>query len=453
MTAPGRAPDRGRILRALGDHLLTVLAVAGTLCIVLVILSWFFNVSIIMFRTGSMSPTITSGSISLVQEIPASEMEEGDVLTVDRGERVLPVTHRVVAISEVDDSTGEVTFTMRGDANDVDDPEPYTATEVRRVLFSIPGAARVIQWFGNPYVLGGITVGATVLVIWAFWPRERTPDGAADDDEDSTDQPPRESTTFHAVGIPLLAALVFTAPGIDRAETTLIAGEHLRMQTVGDPVQMQNLAPGRPVIWEVGIWAEAPDPGEILLGITGRGELAQIDGALVVTVDGCSERWSGDSCPSGAVELLGAESLDRIAQGESALPLTTMPSDEQRWLRVEVVLDATQGLTGVDGGVLIHASGAGEEISAGPDDPPRAGDPPGDGDILGADDSPEAGDAPGTGTGTGSGIGSGSGSSGGGGDGLARTGATGVMALLGSGLLAAALGIALRRPQNRRTAR
>lgn len=61
---------------------------------------------------------------------------------------------------------------MRGDANDVEDPEPYEVETVRTVLFSVPGLAQVIVAMSNPLVLGGITIAATLLVVWAFWPRE-----------------------------------------------------------------------------------------------------------------------------------------------------------------------------------------------------------------------------------------------------------------------------------------
>jgi len=406
----------------LGDHLLSVLAIAGTACILLVLLGWAFNISIMMFRTGSMSPTITAGSIAFVREIPATEMAEGDVVTVDRGEGILPVTHRVVEITGTDAASGAVTFEMRGDANDVDDPEPYTATDVRRVMFSVPGAARVVQWFGNPYVLGGLTLGATALVIWAFWPRDPKDDGD-----------PGNGSTLHVLALPLAAAVVLMAPGAGHAETTLISGEHLRLQTVGDPAQMQNLAPGQPVIWEVGVWAEAPEPGEIRLGITGRGELAQRENALRVSVQGCSEQWIEDRCPSGAAELLAAEGLDRITEAGPTLHLTTMPSDEVRWLRVEVVLTGAQGSTvsGAEGDVLIHAAGAGEEISSG-DDPPGGEGPGGGSPGEGApgEEPPVGGGAPGED------------------DGLARTGTTGAVPLLAAGLLAVALGTVLRRPRS-----
>ena len=60
---------------------------------------------------------------------------------------------------------------MRGDANAGDDPYPYPVQTVRVVLFSVPGIATVIVAMGNPYVLGGLTIAATTLVVWAFWPR------------------------------------------------------------------------------------------------------------------------------------------------------------------------------------------------------------------------------------------------------------------------------------------
>src|SRR5690625_3648032 len=135
----------------LGDLILSLLAIAGGICILLVVVGLTMNISIMMFRTGSMEPTIPAGSIALVREIPATEMNEGDVVTVDRGNDLLPVTHRVTEITDVDESTGAVTFVMRGDANDTDDPEPYTTETDRRACFSIPGAPPVIQRFQRPH--------------------------------------------------------------------------------------------------------------------------------------------------------------------------------------------------------------------------------------------------------------------------------------------------------------
>ncbi|MGP9539887.1 signal peptidase I [Brachybacterium sp. AOP43-C2-M15] len=427
MTARGKRSAGPRFLRSLGDHLLTLLAVGGAVCIVLVLLSWVLSISIMMFRTGSMSPTITAGSIAVVREIPAVEMTEGDVVTVDRGEGVLPVTHRVLEVLEVDHDSGEVTFTMQGDANEVADPSPYTATDVRRVMFSVPAAARVIQWFSDPFVLGGITVGATVLVVWAFWPRERTRDGSDEDfgedldgdsegdsdgvsDDDCVEirgSSAHDALTRHTLVVPVVAALILAAPAAGSTETTFLSGDHLRIRTEGDPALMKNLAPGDSAVWEVGVWAETPEPGEIDLGLTGRGELAEVGGALAVSVDACTSPWTGGTCSTGAMEMVENASLDSIAARAGSLHLTSMPSDEQRWLRITVTLatDAgPRGLSGARGDVLIEAFGAGEHLSAGL-----------------APSSPAAPGADGTGAG-----------------GLASTGAGGVLPLV---LLASALAL------------
>lgn len=163
-----RGSRRG-VGRVLADILLWIAAIAGVVCMVLVVLALTVNITLIMFRTGSMSPTIPAGSVAVVQEVAASEVEVGDVVTVERvGD--LPVTHRVTSISS-GASDAERVITMRGDANAADDPYPYTVQTVRVVLFSVPGIASAIVAMGNPYVLGGLTIAATALVVWAFWPR------------------------------------------------------------------------------------------------------------------------------------------------------------------------------------------------------------------------------------------------------------------------------------------
>ncbi|MCK8478615.1 signal peptidase I [Microbacterium aurugineum] len=160
---------RPRPGRMVGDALLWLAALAGVICIVLVVLAFTAQITLILFRTGSMSPTIPAGSVAVVQRIPASGIEVGDVVTVDRvGE--LPVTHRVTTIAP---GVGpeERIITMRGDANASEDPFPYTVSSVRIVLFSVPGVATLIVGMGNPVVLGTLTLAATTLVVWAFWPR------------------------------------------------------------------------------------------------------------------------------------------------------------------------------------------------------------------------------------------------------------------------------------------
>lgn len=162
-----RAPGRAR--RLLGRLAMDLLALGGVLCIALVVAAVLLDVSLVMFRTGSMAPTIPTGAVAVVREVPASTVRVGDVVTVDRPSD-LPVTHRVLTV----EGTGaERTITMQGDANDSPDPFPYTVTTVRRVLWSVPGGARLIVAVSSPWVLGAVALGASALVTWAFWPRAR----------------------------------------------------------------------------------------------------------------------------------------------------------------------------------------------------------------------------------------------------------------------------------------
>ncbi|WP_440220275.1 signal peptidase I [Dietzia sp. MNB45] len=153
------------------DGLLTVFATLGVVCIAATIAAFALNISLIMFKTGSMSPTIPTGSLAVVRLIPASDIKVGDVTTVSRGEGQLPVTHRIVSVSPVGGDTYSIE--MKGDANDSPDAQPYEVTEVKKVLWHVPGLAYVVAAVSQPKYMAGITVAASFLVVWAFWPRKQ----------------------------------------------------------------------------------------------------------------------------------------------------------------------------------------------------------------------------------------------------------------------------------------
>jgi signal peptidase I len=163
-----RAANRRGLGSRAGNALLTVAAAGGLLCIVLVPLAFVFHVTLIMFKTGSMSPTIPAGSLAVVRQIPAADIHVGDIVTVDRSPAP-PITHRVTSVSPA--PGGARLITLRGDANPADDPAPYLVHSVRLVVFSVPRLAYAVRAASDPLVMGAITVGAAALVTWAFWPR------------------------------------------------------------------------------------------------------------------------------------------------------------------------------------------------------------------------------------------------------------------------------------------
>lgn len=367
------APDRRTARRAAsraGDVLLTVASIAGALCILGAIAAAVLHLTLILFSTGSMSPTIPAGAVALVREIPASEARVGDVVTVDRP-GALPITHRVVSAQPLAD--GRVELVLRGDANAETDPAPYDVAHVRLVIASVPGGAQVIAFFSNPLFLGSATLAATVLVAWAFWPR----DGDRDGHEGRRGR--RERREARAGHVPrraggsalvlLVAAggasgLVLASPAPARADETVTAGRSLTVTSIADPAAFAELRPGVPVRWEVGVAASTPDPVTVGLGLSSTGPLTT---ALDVAVRSCTVRWSGDACPGTTQAVIATTSLagllagPGVAAGAPPAPsgvvgIGGMPSAEPRWLAVDVTMQP--------GGSVASAGSAALEVWA-----------------------------------------------------------------------------------------
>lgn len=320
--------------------LLNVAAIAGLICIVLVVLSMVFHISLIMFKTGSMSPTIPQGSLSVVREIPASQIEVGDVVTVDR-EGQLPITHRVTTV----EGTGaERIITMKGDANNYADPAPYTVTEVRTVLWSVPNLARIVIWMSNPVVLGVLTIGASILVTWAFWPRSsstpkrRKRTEQQKHDEQQPDCEHHEETTHrgrsgrHARTTTLVATTVLigglalaVAPSSSaHAADSTVTGDYISITTVGDERAMTSLSPGVPVDWQVGVEIDSPTVGDAVIDLSSHGDLD-----LEVAIRACTVKWVGKTCPGDETSVTDVTSL---TGDQKNIELLAMPTVEQRWL-------------------------------------------------------------------------------------------------------------------------
>ena len=382
--AGGDSAGRARGSRAagwLGNALLNLAALGGLICLVLVVLAFTANITLIMFKTGSMSPTIPAGSVALVRQVDASTVSVGDVVTVDRV-AALPITHRVTSVSPAPAEAGlgpeGREITIRGDANDSDDPVPYTVSTVRTVLGSVPGLAYFVVGLSNPFVLGGFALGASLLVTWAFWPRG--PGHGATGGPSGAGQPGGATFVPAGRGARLLAALLAAVLGLGlgvpgaadaAASVTGVAaepseqvttGEHLVLTIIGDQAQMTNLAPNDVVQWEVGVDVNTGEPGEVTIAFSGVGSAAL---GLEAQITACGQRWVGGVCASGAsvvsrAQLVPVDGAQRF--------LTTMRTADQLWLLFDVWRGSTARATGADDAVqlTVHASGLGDDLAASP---------------------------------------------------------------------------------------
>lgn len=90
-----------------------------------------FGFSFLRVATGSMEPTIPTGSLIIVRETDAEKIQVGDVIcfySTDPQIKGVPNTHRVV---EVQQENGSISFVTQGDA--AYEPDPYAVPADRLV--------------------------------------------------------------------------------------------------------------------------------------------------------------------------------------------------------------------------------------------------------------------------------------------------------------------------------
>jgi signal peptidase len=130
-------------LRDIGNALVTIAFVAVIILTLLITLPGVIGAEdTYVVRSGSMSPSIQSGDIVVVESVSSDDIERGDVITFQRdsrsttGDRTKRITHRVVAIN---DSKDGLRFYTKGDANEERDLQPVAASQiVGKVWFSVP---------------------------------------------------------------------------------------------------------------------------------------------------------------------------------------------------------------------------------------------------------------------------------------------------------------------------
>jgi signal peptidase I len=147
------------VVRRTQQAMLTLGAVLGVASVVLTVAAPLVHVRPLIFLSGSMSPTITTGSLGLARTTPAADLRVGDVVTVPAGDNTY-ITHRIVEITHHDSAA---TLRLKGDANRQADPAVHEILEAPRVFAAVPYAGSVVAWFSRApgvYVLAAYVVCA-----------------------------------------------------------------------------------------------------------------------------------------------------------------------------------------------------------------------------------------------------------------------------------------------------
>ncbi|BAJ75237.1 signal peptidase I [Microbacterium testaceum StLB037] len=171
------------------DAVTTFVGCLGILIVAWLVASAVWGLGIIVFVTGSMSPTLPTGAAAITRTVDAADLAVGDVVTVRRPGNGAQVTHRIVEIAPVAGDPQARSLTLRGDANDSADLRPYIVTSAPRVLIGAPLAGSIITAAKTPAAMLGGSVLIAAVIAWALWPpsTRTSPDG----DEPAPSHPSR----------------------------------------------------------------------------------------------------------------------------------------------------------------------------------------------------------------------------------------------------------------------
>lgn len=113
--------------------------------------------------SGSMEPTIPTGSVVVSKHVSPDAVAFRDVVTyqLNSGEP-LTVTHRVIGVDNID---GQTRFKTQGDANTSPDPEPVRPEQIRGVVaYHVP----YVGYLGQLVPMGareGLATGLGIALI------------------------------------------------------------------------------------------------------------------------------------------------------------------------------------------------------------------------------------------------------------------------------------------------
>ncbi len=166
--AEGRPARRrgigGAIFGGIGIAVLVFLVAVAAVTVIVPRLTGATDLTVL---TGSMRPGLPEGTLLIVKPAALSDIRIGDIITYEpkASDAQTLVTHRVIAVTT--STSGDYSFTTKGDANNTADPTVTAKQVVAKLWYSVP----YLGWVSNFASGSGwlVPVGAIVLIIVAIW--------------------------------------------------------------------------------------------------------------------------------------------------------------------------------------------------------------------------------------------------------------------------------------------
>ena len=121
---------------------------------IILVLALILSAHLSVVVSGSMEPAFYRGDIVATQNVntygiqefdPVTDVNVGDVVVYDASWYSEPVIHRVI---NKDNSTGNVYYTIKGDNNNVQDPELVKPSQIKSKVLTIGDTLLIIPKIG-----------------------------------------------------------------------------------------------------------------------------------------------------------------------------------------------------------------------------------------------------------------------------------------------------------------
>jgi signal peptidase len=156
----------GRILTVA----IAALAVWLIICSVSGNIPMLFGYGIVHIETGSMEPTIKTGTLILIEKTEAAEIQAGDIITFKSDDpkiKGLPNTHRVNEV--VKNDNGSIEFITKGDANYIPDEQTAKGENLYgKYVTTLTVLTAVYRFIAKPYVFWPLVLIFLGIFIFSY---------------------------------------------------------------------------------------------------------------------------------------------------------------------------------------------------------------------------------------------------------------------------------------------
>lgn len=118
--------------------------------------------------SGSMAPTLDAGSVAVAREVETERLVIGDIIAYDPEggpptDSRIPLIHRVMKIDRSGDNT---VFTMKGDANELPDPQKVIFPDTAyRIAFGVPYLGYIYSIYSATWLPYLLIIGMATFTI------------------------------------------------------------------------------------------------------------------------------------------------------------------------------------------------------------------------------------------------------------------------------------------------